>query len=55
VGLTVAGEDRWLSHWQDVCLTWLPGETNGTVILKISRAFYERVKDKPVTVEMFLA
>jgi hypothetical protein len=36
-------------------LTWLPGQTNGTLALKISRAFYERMKDKPVTVEMSIA
>jgi hypothetical protein len=54
VGLT-AGGVRWISHWQGVYLTWLPGETNGTVALKISRAFYERMKDKPVTVEMSVA
>ena len=55
VGLTAAGGLRWTSHWQGVYLTWLPGQTNGTVTLKISRAFYERVKDKSVTAEMSVA
>jgi hypothetical protein len=55
VGLTAAGGVRWTSHWQGMYLTWLPGQTNGTLALKISRAFYERMKDKPVTVEMSVA
>jgi hypothetical protein len=53
--LTAAGGVRWTSHWQGLYLTWLPGQTNGTLALKISRAFYERMKDKPVTVEMSVA
>jgi hypothetical protein len=55
VGLIAAGGVRWTSHWQGLYLTWLPEQTNGTVALKISRAFYERMKDKPVTVEMSVA
>ena len=53
--LTAAGGVRWTSHWQGLYLTWLPGQTNGTLALKISRSFYERMKDKPVTVEMSVA
>jgi hypothetical protein len=55
VGFTAAGGVRWTSHWQNVFVTWLPGEPNGTVSLKISRAFYDRMKDQPVTVELSLA
>jgi len=55
VGITAADGVRWVSHWQGVYLTWLPGETNGTVGLKINRASYDRMKDKPVTVEMSVA
>jgi hypothetical protein len=47
--------DHWTSHWQGVYLTWLPGRTTGQVVLKINRAFYERMKDRPVTVTMSLA
>jgi hypothetical protein len=55
ITLKAAGGVQWTSHWQGLYLTWLPGQTNGTVALKISRAFYRRMKDKPVTVEMSLA
>jgi len=54
-GFTAADGVRWVSHWQGVGHTWLPGETNGRVGLKISRAFYDRMKDKPMTVEMSVA
>jgi len=55
VALTTANGVRWSSHWQNVNLTWLPGETDGIVSLKINRAFYDRVKDKPLTVELSVA
>jgi hypothetical protein len=55
VGFTAANGVRWVSHWQNVFLTWLPGEPNASVALKINRAFYDRMKDKPVTVELSLA
>lgn len=55
VRLTSANGVQWVSHWQNVDSTWLPGETNGTVSLKISRSFYDRMKDTPVTVEMSIA
>ncbi len=55
VSFTAADGVRWVSHWQNVFLTWLPGEPNGSVGLKINRAFYDRMKDKPVTGEMSLA
>jgi hypothetical protein len=55
VSFTAPDGVRWVSHWQNVYVTWLPGEPNGTVGLKINRAFYDRMKDKQVTVEMSLA
>lgn len=55
VRFTSANGVRWTSHWQSVDATWLPGETNGTVGLKINRSFYDRMKDTPVTVEMSVA
>jgi len=55
VSFTAAGGARWISHWQEVYVTWLPGEPAGTVSLKISRAIFDRMKDKPVTVEISLA
>jgi hypothetical protein len=55
VVLTTAGGVRWTSHWQSVYATWLPGQMNGTVALKISRTFFERMRDQPVTVEMSVA
>jgi len=55
VRFTSANGVRWTSHWQSVDGTWLPGETNGTVGLKISRSFYDRMKDTPVTVELSVA
>lgn len=55
VRITAAGGERWTSHWQGVSLTSLPGQPNSTVTLQINRAFYGRMKDKPVTVELSLA
>ena len=55
VSFTAADGVQWVSHWQNVFITWLPGEPDGSVGLKINRAFYDRMKDKPVTVEMSLA
>jgi len=45
----------WTSYWQEASATWLPGEPDGIVILRISRSFYDRMKDTPVTVEMSVA
>jgi hypothetical protein len=55
VSLTGLDGTRWTSHWQDVFVTLLPGESTGAVSLKISRSYFDRMKDKPVTVEMSAA
>jgi hypothetical protein len=55
VGFTAADGGRWVSHWQSVPIKWLPGATEGTVGLKVNRGYYDRMKDKPVTVEMSVA
>jgi hypothetical protein len=55
VNITGSNGDHWESHWQGIYLTWLPGQSSATVSLKVSRAFFERVKTSPVTVELSLA
>ena len=55
VGFTGVDGVRWVSHWQAVPIKWLPGATEGTLGLKVNRAFYDRMKDKPVTVEISVA
>jgi len=48
---------HWESHWQTNDSTWLAGETGDrdSVRLKISRKFYEQMKDVPVTIKLSLA
>lgn len=46
---------RWASYWQSESATWLPGETDGSVSFKISRSFYKRMKETPVTAEISVA
>jgi hypothetical protein len=56
IRITSAKGEQWTSHWQSSYTTsWMPGDTNSTVSLKISRSFYNRMKDTPVTVEMSAA
>jgi len=55
VRFTSANGVRWVSYWQGATGTWTAGDPNGVVSLKVSRSFYERMKDTPVTVEMSAA
>jgi len=55
VSISGVNGEHWTSHWQGMFLTWMPGATNGEVSLKVNRAFYNRTKDKQVTVKMSLA
>lgn len=55
VRFTSANGVRWTSYWQDASATWLPGEPGGMVSLKVSRSFYDRMKDTPVTAEISAA
>jgi hypothetical protein len=55
VRFTSAVGVRWVSYWQNANAIWLPGESNGDVKLRISRSFYDRMKDTPVTVELSAA
>jgi hypothetical protein len=47
--------EHFQSHWQAEVLTWLPGETQSVVKLKVSRPFFEQVKTLPVTIDLSLA
>jgi hypothetical protein len=55
VRFTSARGVRWVSYWQNANAIWLPGESSGGVKLRISRSFYDRMKDTPVTVELSAA
>jgi len=55
VRFTSANGVGWVSYWQDASATWLPGESDGIVSLKISRSFYDRMKDTPVTADISVA
>lgn len=55
VSISSLDGERWTSHWQGVFLTWMPGAKDSEVSLKVNRAFYNRTKDKPVTVHLSLA
>jgi len=47
--------EHFQSHWQSESLTWLPGQTQSVVRLKVSRPFFEKVRTLPVTIDLSLA
>ncbi len=51
--ITISAQNgqRWTSHWQANVQTWLPGQTDGDLILKVSRPFFDKVKNLPVTID----
>ncbi|SNS92883.1 hypothetical protein SAMN05421770_103109 [Granulicella rosea] len=55
VEITSASGERWVSHWQSIHSDWGPATTQASLGLKISNAFYERAKGKPVTASITLA
>ena len=55
VNITGPDGEHWESHWQGIYLTWLPDQMAATISLKVSTAFFQRVKAKPVFVELSLA
>ena len=55
VRFTSAHGVGWTSYWQNASGTWLPEEPAGIVSLKISRSFYDRMKDTPLKVELSAA
>lgn len=55
VTLTGEGGEHWTSHWQEAGWILLPEQTGGVVSMRVNTPFNNRVKDKPVSVEMSLA
>jgi hypothetical protein len=56
VKIRAAGGETWQSHWQATYnVRWLPGQTSGSITLKVNRAFAEHYKAQPVAVELSLA
>jgi hypothetical protein len=55
VRFTSANGIRWVSYWQNASATWVTGQPNVGVNLKISRSFYDRMKETPMTVELSVA
>jgi hypothetical protein len=47
--------EHWQSQWQGAYKTWSPGTIGDTVEVKINRAFAERVKTLPVTIDLSFA
>ena len=52
VEISAKDGEHWSSHWQTVYETWLPSEHDASITLKVNTAFYERIKDVPVTVRL---